>query len=90
MCYSYWDYEDFSLEYLSSEECLAEFRVSGVDLPRLSEALRVTRRFRSAQGKVCSGGRVCYMRNRNADKFLPKTRLETENKLSKMRIGLKL
>ena len=23
MCYPYWDYEDFGLEYQSSEECLA-------------------------------------------------------------------
>ena len=58
-CYPYWDYEDFSLEYLSSEECLAEFRVSKVDLPRLAaESLRVPRRFRSAQGTVCSGSRA--------------------------------
>ena len=64
MCYPYWDYEDFSLEYLSSEECLAEFRVSKVDLPRLAEALRVPRRFRSAQGTVCSGGRVCYSKSK--------------------------
>ena len=60
MCYPYWDYEDFSLEYLSSEECLAEFRVSKVDLPRLAEALRVPRRFKSAQGTVFSCGRVLF------------------------------
>ena len=90
MCYPYWDYEHFSLEYLSSEECLAEFRVSKVDLPRLAEALRVPRRFRSAQGTVCSGAAVSVIRNRNADKFLPKTRLETENKPPRMRIGSKL
>ena len=63
-CYPYWDYEDFSLEYLSSEECLAEFRVSKVDLPRLAEALRVPRRFGSAQETVCSGGRVCYSKSK--------------------------
>ena len=66
MCYPYWDYDDFSLEYLSSEECLAEFRISKVDLPRLAEALRVPRRFRSAQETVhveklwTSGGGVLF------------------------------
>ena len=43
---------------------LAEFRVSKVDLRRLAEALRVSRRFRSAQGTVCSGGRVCYSKSK--------------------------
>ena len=64
MCYPYWDYEDFSLEYLSSDECLAEFRVSELDLPRLAKALRVLRRFKSAQGTGCSGGRVFYSKSK--------------------------
>ena len=86
MCYSFWDYEDFSLEYPSSEECLAEFRVSKVDFPRLLEdesqdVLEVPReRFVVAA--------VSFIRNRNADKFLPKTRLE--NKPPRMCIGSKL
>ena len=33
---------------------------------------------------------LSFIRNRNADKFLPKTRLETENKPPRMRIGSKL
>lgn len=53
--YPYWEYEDFCLDSLSSDKCLAAFRVSKEDLPCLAEALQVPRRFKSVQGTVCRG-----------------------------------
>ena len=90
-CYPYWDYEDFSLEYLSSEECLAEFRVSMSKwiflvwrkLHESQDVLEVPR-------EQFVAAAVSFIRNQNADKFLPKTRRETENKAPRMRIGSKL
>ena len=37
--YPYWEYDEFSLDPLSSDECLADFRVEKDDIPRLAEAL---------------------------------------------------
>ena len=53
--YPYWDYDDFRLDSPSLDECLADFRVNKVDVLLLAQALRVPRRFRRAQGTVCSG-----------------------------------
>ena len=44
--YPYWEYDEFSLDSLSSDECLADFRVEKDDIPRLAEALRLPGRFR--------------------------------------------
>ena len=44
--YPYWEYDEFSLDSLSSDECLADFRVVKDHIPRLAEALRLPRRFR--------------------------------------------
>ena len=53
--YPYWEYDEFSLDSLSSDECLADFRVEKDDIPRLAEALRLPGRFRCSQGTLCSG-----------------------------------
>ena len=53
--YPYWEYEEFSLDSLSSDECLTDFRVEKGDIPRLDEALRLPGRFRSSQGTLCGG-----------------------------------
>ena len=36
--YSFWEYDEFSLDPLSSDEFLADFRVEKDDIPRLAEA----------------------------------------------------
>ena len=53
--YPYWEYDEFSLDSLSSDECLADFRVEKDDIPCLAEALRLPGRFRCSQGTLCSG-----------------------------------
>ena len=52
--YPYWEYDEFSLDSLSSDECLADFRVDKDDILRLAEALRLPGRFRCSQGTLCS------------------------------------
>ena len=47
--YPYWEYDEFSLDPLSSDECLADFRVEKDYIPRLAEALRLPGRFRCSQ-----------------------------------------
>ena len=37
--YRYWEYDEFSLDSLSSDECLADFRVEKDDIPRRFEGL---------------------------------------------------
>ena len=37
--YPYWEYDEFSLDSLSSDECLADFRVEKDDIPRRFEGL---------------------------------------------------
>ena len=39
--YQFWEYDEFSLDPLSSDECLADFRVEKDDIPRLAEAPRL-------------------------------------------------
>ena len=39
--YPFWEYDEFSLDPLSSDECLADFRVEKDDIPRLAEAPRL-------------------------------------------------
>ena len=39
--YSFWEYDEFSLDPLSSDEFLADFRVEKDDIPRLTEAPRL-------------------------------------------------
>ncbi|CAH3020793.1 unnamed protein product, partial [Porites evermanni] len=50
--YPYWEYDEFSLDSLSSDECLADLRVEKDDIPRLAEALRLPGRFRCSQGTL--------------------------------------
>ena len=40
--YPFWEYDEFSLDPLSSDECLADFRVEKDDIPRLAEAPRLS------------------------------------------------
>ena len=40
--YSFWEYDEFSLDPLSSDEFLADFRVEKDDIPRLAEAPRLS------------------------------------------------
>ena len=40
--YSFWKYDEFSLDPLSSDEFLADFRVEKDDIPRLAEAPRLS------------------------------------------------
>ena len=53
--YPYWEYDEFSLDSLSSDECLADFRVEKDDIPPLAKALRLPGRLRCSQGTLCSG-----------------------------------
>jgi len=53
--FPYDDYEGFSLNNFSDEECLAEFRVAKHDLPVLVDALGIPRVFRCPQRSVFSG-----------------------------------
>ena len=39
--YPFWEYDEFTLDPLSSDECLADFRVEKDDIPRLAEAPRL-------------------------------------------------
>ena len=40
--YSFWEYDEFSLDPLSSDEFLADFRAEKDDIPRLAEATRLS------------------------------------------------
>ena len=40
--YSFWEYDEFSLDPLSSDEFLADFRVEKDGIPRLAEAPRLS------------------------------------------------
>ena len=40
--YPFWEYDEFSLDPLSSDECLADFRVEKDDILRLAEAPRLS------------------------------------------------
>ena len=52
--YPYWEYDELLLDSLSSDECLADFKVEKDDIPHLAEALRLPGRFRCSQGTLCS------------------------------------
>ena len=40
--YSFWEYDEFSLDPLTSDECLADLRVEIEGIPRLAEAPRLS------------------------------------------------
>ena len=50
--YSFWKYDEFSLDPLSSDEFLADFRVEKDDIPRLAEAPRLSEFTKKTKKKV--------------------------------------
>ena len=48
----YWEFEPFSLDFLDSSECKAEFRFEKEDIPLVAETLHVSARFRCPHGTV--------------------------------------
>eukprot|EP00794_Sanderia_malayensis_P011695 gene11695-12913_t len=54
--FPYWNYPRFSLETVTEDDCLAQFRFERNDLPRLAEALRIP------QKVVCPNGTVANER----------------------------
>ena len=58
--FPYDNYEQFSLDNFSEEECIAEFRVEKNDLPVLADALGIPPVFRCSQRSVFRGTqRIC-------------------------------
>ncbi|PFX34475.1 hypothetical protein AWC38_SpisGene639 [Stylophora pistillata] len=53
--FPYVNYEEFSLENLSDEECIAEFRVERSDLPIFADTVGTPPIFRCSQRSVCDG-----------------------------------
>ena len=51
----YWKYDSFSLENMLEDECLSEFRVSKLDIPRLLRVLRIPREIVCENGTKVSG-----------------------------------
>ena len=53
--FPYWKYDPFSLENMLEDECLSEFRVSKLDIPRLLRVLRIPREIVCENGTKVSG-----------------------------------
>ena len=51
----YDDYEEFDLEFMEDDECVAEFRFTKQDIPVLAEVLGVPDTISCYQRSVCSG-----------------------------------
>ena len=54
-------YPHFDFQNLTEDECLSEFRLRKADIPRLSQALRISDVITCHQGTICGGTEGLYM-----------------------------